>query len=110
MKPKHSGQMELLHFAARDGELDLVRSVLDSGRDVNELAERIRGLCQAKWESTGRAGEVPAATHADPRPGELQSSLVDAAKAKSVLGWTPQADVAEGLGRAVEWFAAKADC
>jgi ankyrin repeat protein len=39
MKPKHSGQMELLHFAARDGELDLVRSVLDAGSDVNEPAE-----------------------------------------------------------------------
>ena len=39
MRPKHSSQMELLHFAARDGELDLVRSVLDAGGDVNEPAE-----------------------------------------------------------------------
>lgn len=39
MRPKHSYQMELLHFAARDGELDLVRSVLDGGADVNEPAE-----------------------------------------------------------------------
>lgn len=39
MRPKHSGQTELLHFAARDGELDLVRSALDAGVDVNEPAE-----------------------------------------------------------------------
>ncbi len=39
MRANKSGQMELLHFAARDGELDLVRSLLDSGADVNQRAE-----------------------------------------------------------------------
>jgi len=39
MRAKQSGRMELLHFAARDGEFDLVRSMLDAGVDVNEPAE-----------------------------------------------------------------------
>ncbi len=79
------------------------------GTDVNQLAGLIRDLCQTRWESVGRSGQVPPAQHVDPRPGELQSSLVDAAQAESVLGWSPQVDVAEGLRRAVDWFAAKVD-
>jgi len=42
------------------------------------------------------------------RPGEQQKSFVNVDKAKTVLGWTPQVGLAEGLSRSYEWFAAQA--
>ena len=38
-----------------------------------------------------------------PRPGEIQRIYLDAARAKQVLGWTPNVTFAEGLRRTIEW-------
>jgi UDP-glucose 4-epimerase len=39
------------------------------------------------------------------RPGEQQDSFVDVAKAKEVLGWVPETDLAEGMAKTYAWFA-----
>ena len=39
------------------------------------------------------------------RPGEQQRSLVNADKARELLGWSPQTTLADGLAKTYEWFA-----
>jgi UDP-glucose 4-epimerase len=43
------------------------------------------------------------------RPGEQQESFVDVNKAREVLGWAPEVDLADGLGKTYAWFAGKAN-
>jgi UDP-glucose 4-epimerase len=43
------------------------------------------------------------------RPGEQQESFVDVKKARDVLGWVPEVDLAEGLAKTHAWFAARAN-
>jgi UDP-glucose 4-epimerase len=43
------------------------------------------------------------------RPGEQQESFVDVKKAREVLGWAPEVDLADGLAKTYAWFAAKAN-
>jgi UDP-glucose 4-epimerase len=38
------------------------------------------------------------------KPGEQQRSVLSYARAESVLGWTPQVSLADGLAQTVEWF------
>jgi UDP-glucose 4-epimerase len=37
------------------------------------------------------------------RPGEMDRSCLDIARAREVLGWTPTVGLAEGLRRTVSW-------
>jgi UDP-glucose 4-epimerase len=39
------------------------------------------------------------------RAGEQQESYVDVNKAREVLGWAPEVDLADGLARTYNWFA-----
>jgi UDP-glucose 4-epimerase len=38
------------------------------------------------------------------RPGELQRSALDPARAANHLGWKPWTDLEDGLRRTLEWF------
>ncbi len=40
----------------------------------------------------------------DPKPGDVARSVIDASKAKSVLGWEAWTSLDEGLARTVEWY------
>lgn len=42
------------------------------------------------------------------RPGEQQESFVDINKAREVLGWAPEVDLADGLAKTYTWFASEA--
>jgi UDP-glucose 4-epimerase len=42
------------------------------------------------------------------RPGEQQESFVDVNKAREVLGWVPEVELADGLAKTYAWFAARA--
>ena len=42
------------------------------------------------------------------RPGEQQESFVDVNKAREVLGWAPEVDLADGLAKTYAWFAGEA--
>jgi UDP-glucose 4-epimerase len=61
---------------------------------VNELYRRL-----ARLAGVGRAAE-----HGPAKPGEQRRSLLDAARAKSLLGWHPTTPLDEGLTQTVAWF------
>ena len=42
----------------------------------------------------------------DPKPGDIARSVIDAGRAKSVLGWQAWTPLEEGLRRTVEWYRA----
>ena len=49
-------------------------------------------------------GQQPELEFAPARPGELFRSSLDVAKAKAVLGWTPEWKFDDGLRQLVDWF------
>jgi UDP-glucose 4-epimerase len=46
------------------------------------------------------------ARYAMPRPGELQRSALDPARAANHLGWKPWTALEDGLRRTISWFRA----
>jgi UDP-glucose 4-epimerase len=63
------------------------------GTSVVDLAESLQ-------EAAGSDAEV---VFAPRRPGEQQESFLDAAKARTVLGWAPQVTLSEGLAKTFAW-------
>jgi UDP-glucose 4-epimerase len=61
---------------------------------VNELYERLARI----------AGATRPATHGPAKPGEQRRSVLDAARAKQVLGWSPLVSLETGLGRTYDYF------
>lgn len=66
---------------------------------VIQLAELIRDA----------SGATPAIEHAPDRAGEVRRSVLLAAKAEKVLGWTPRMSIADGISETFRWFAAERD-
>jgi UDP-glucose 4-epimerase len=66
------------------------------GREISvlELLERIQAA----------AGTSVEPEFADPRPGELQRSVLDISAAEQKLGWRPQHDLDEGLAATWRWI------
>lgn len=75
--------------------------------DVNQLTDLIRGEIQRIWSVSKPGATLPQCKHGPARSGDLRSSLLDASRAKSILGWKPMATMATGIRDTVEWFAAK---
>jgi UDP-glucose 4-epimerase len=61
---------------------------------VNELHRRLARL----------AGVDRAAEHAAAKPGEQRRSVLDATRAKTLLGWSARTALDEGLTQTVQWF------
>lgn len=61
---------------------------------VNELHRRLARL----------AGANGAAEHAPAKPGEQRRSVLDASRAKTLLGWSARTTLDEGLTQTVQWF------
>lgn len=80
----------LLALSAGDNEVFCIAN--GKGTSVNEL---YRQLC----DITGNTVPV---VHAPKRPGDIYLSYFDCAKAKRILGWTPQVDLRTGLQRTVD--------
>ena len=53
------------------------------------------------------AGVTAEAENAEARPGELDRSALDRAKATEHLGWEPQIDLEDGVRRVLDWFRAQ---
>jgi UDP-glucose 4-epimerase len=64
------------------------------GTSVLEIAELLQ-------EAAGIKVPIEFAPH---RPGEQQDSVINADKARELLGWTPQLTLAEGLAKTYAWF------
>jgi nucleoside-diphosphate-sugar epimerase len=47
--------------------------------------------------------------HAPERAGEVRRSVLLAARAKKVLGWTPRMSIADGIAETFRWFADERD-
>ncbi len=73
--------------------------------DVNVLEVRVRSEVEAIWKARGTPKTAPLPEHGPARAGDLRSNLVNAAKAKAVLGWEPTVAFDEGIRRSVQWFA-----
>jgi UDP-glucose 4-epimerase len=67
------------------------------GTSVNQIFRTLRGLLGFEGEPVYEA----------PRPGEVQKSVLDARRAREVLGWEPKVTFADGLARTVEWSRAR---
>ena len=61
---------------------------------VNELHRRLARL----------AGVNRAADHAPAKPGEQRRSVLDASRAKTLLGWSARTTLDEGLTQTILWF------
>ena len=61
---------------------------------VNELYRRLAQLTEVR-----RSAE-----HGPAKPGEQRRSLLDAARAKSLLGWSATTPLDQGLTQTVAWF------
>lgn len=75
------------------------------GTDVNELEALLRSECARLGTSLRHGQPVPAPNYREARAGDLRSSLVDASRAREVLGWEPETTLREGLAKTVGWFA-----
>ena len=70
---------------------------LGQGREISitELAEEVSTVV-----GRGKADVV----HMDPRPGDVMRLYADATRAKSLLGFSPQVSLREGLERLMKWY------
>lgn len=98
-----SGDVANANFAAATadlparGRLDARAFNIGTSREtsVNTLAQNLRDI----------SGSASPIEYAPSRPGELARSALDNGKARSVLGWTPQVSLREGLERTFAFFA-----
>jgi len=81
-----------LAAAAHDGGVFNVGT--GSETSVRELYERVRRV----------AGSEQEPEYADPRPGELQRSVLDPSLAERELGWRPQQSLDDGLAATWAWL------
>jgi UDP-glucose 4-epimerase len=65
-----------------------------------DVARLFALLCDA-------TGAHPGERHGPAKPGEQSRSALDPARARAVLGWTPEVPLADGLARAVAFFRAR---
>jgi nucleoside-diphosphate-sugar epimerase len=64
----------------------------------------INALIQYLEKKIGRTAEV---VHLEQNPADMQTNWADVRKAKSLLGWEPQVDLATGIGNTVAWYQAE---
>lgn len=69
--------------------------------DVNTLEGDLRAAIKANAVDA----KPPLPVYGPARVGDLRSSIVDATRARNVLGWSPTVTLQEGLQRTAQWFA-----
>lgn len=79
---------------ATSGATGVVNIATGVETTVNELYERL----------ARHAGIDRPARHGPAKPGEQRRSVLDATRARQVLGWAPQVGLDEGLARTFEYF------
>ena len=84
-------------LAMEKGDGEILNIGTGRGTTVNELFKLLK-------EFTGYQKDP---NYGPPRPGDLRKSILDASKAKEVLGWEPKVSLGNGLKLTVEWFREK---
>jgi UDP-glucose 4-epimerase len=87
-----------------DGVLRAVTAPDASGEVINVATGRqisINELAKTLADVTGTS--LPP-VHTEARTGDVRHSLADISKAKELLGYEPEVDLAEGLRRTVDWY------
>ena len=92
-----------------DAYLTLAAAVLNGGLAPGEAVNfsdesplTVRELYDAVCDAVGVPGTEPEILNR--APGEIHDQWLSAAKARSVLEWKPQVDLAPGLTRTVAWY------
>lgn len=84
----------ILAAARHRGEGEVFNIGSGEGVSLNALVERIRAL----------AGREIVVEHLPPRAFDLPVNVLDTAKARRLLGWSPRVPLAEGLRRTWDWL------
>ena len=95
----------LAAFAPRSAVGEVYNIACGRETSLNELFRMIR-LGLAGYENDV-AAQTP--SYESFRPGDVRRSVADISKARRFLGFEPTHSVAEGLGEALEWYAARAE-
>jgi UDP-glucose 4-epimerase len=65
---------------------------------VSEIVDRLRDV----FDNNSRP--FPEVTHTAPRIGDVKRNFSDTSKAKAMLAWSAETDLADGLGITLRWF------
>lgn len=76
------------------GDNDVFNIGTSKGCSVNELFCQLQSILAYSEQ----------AEYAEPRAGDLRKSILDASKAKAILGWKPEVAIKEGLALTVQFF------
>ena len=74
------------------------------GTDVNTLEKNLRTQTEQLYTRTSKKQTLPEPEYGPERVGDLRSSLLDASRARNILGWKPTYSFNEGLEATARWF------
>jgi UDP-glucose 4-epimerase len=75
------------------------------GLDVNAIGAALQENCTREVKKRSWPVTVQPLTHGPDRPGDLRCNIVSNAKAKRVLGWSPETSFEVGAQKTCQWFA-----
>ncbi|PIE61658.1 MAG: LPS biosynthesis protein WbpP [Desulfobacterales bacterium] len=88
-------------LSEKKGAVNQVYNVAFGQRtSLNELFTMVKKRVAEKYPKAASAEPV----YRDFRPGDVRHSLADISKAKTLLGYTPEFSVEQGLDRAAHWY------
>jgi UDP-glucose 4-epimerase len=67
----------------------------------------VNTLCDRVLESFGHTRDTYPVHYEAAQPGDMRRSAADIARARALLGWSPQVDRAEGMARTIAWAKTK---
>ena len=74
------------------------------GTDVNTLEKNLRTQTEQLYSRTSKEQILPEPEYGPERVGDLRSSLLDASRARNILGWEPTYSFNKGLEATTRWF------
>ena len=98
------GQQTRDYVYAEDAAEAAVRALDSTGGIYNVGTGRETSVVDLLQRIEGVAGTNVEPEFADPRPGELQRSVLDVALAERELGWRPRHDLGAGLAETWAWI------
>ena len=85
-------------------EANLLALTKGDNQSLNIGTGHLTTLSEVYEALSAATGTSQTPGYAPTRPGEVYRSSLDATRARDILGWTPQVQFREGIGRTVEWL------